>query len=131
MFSPRKIHLKKLSGYTTNVLECLKDLVEVQFSNLAPWKIFFPFLPWNSCLQRQLCLEKSVKVKTSISMNFVAKCCQPPGILGDFAVDCWKFIDFIRPGILRPSPCTDKKWNSPLSACTAHCQPVLHIPRVP
>ena len=47
-------------------------------------------------------------------MNFVAKCCQPPGILGDFAVDRWKFIDFTRPGILRPSPCTDKKWNSPL-----------------
>ena len=43
-------------------------------------------------------------------MNFVAKCCQPPGILGDFAVDRWKFIDFTRPGILRPSPCTDKKW---------------------
>ena len=37
-------------------------------------------------------------------MNFVAKCCQPPGILGDFAVDRWKFIDFTRPGILRPSP---------------------------
>ena len=47
-------------------------------------------------------------------MNFVAKCCQPPGILGDFAVDRWKFIDFTRPGILRPSPYTDKKWNSPL-----------------
>ena len=47
-------------------------------------------------------------------MNFVAKCCQPPGILGDFAVDRWKFIDFTRPGILRPSPCTDKKWNSPM-----------------
>ena len=46
-------------------------------------------------------------------MNFVAKCCQPPGILGDFVVDRWKFIDFTRPGILRPSPCTDKKWNSP------------------
>ena len=88
--------------------------MKVQFSNLAPWKMFFPFLPWNSCLQRQLCLEKSVKVKISISMNFVAKCCQPPGILGDFAVDRWKFIDFTRPGILRPSPCTDKKWNSPL-----------------
>ena len=42
-------------------------------------------------------------------MNFVAKCCQPPGILGDFAVDRWKLIDFTRPGILRPSPCTDKK----------------------
>ena len=89
--------------------------MEVQFSNLAPWKIFFPFLPWNSCFQRQLCLEKSVKVKISISMNFVAKCCQPPGILGDFAVDRWKFIDFTGPGILRPSPCTDKKWNSPLN----------------
>ena len=76
--------------------------------------MFFPFLPWNSCLQRQLCLEKSVKAKISISMNFVAKCCQPPGILGDFAVDRWKFIDFTRPGILRPSPCTDKKWNSPI-----------------
>ena len=37
-------------------------------------------------------------------MNFVAKCCQPPGILGDFAVDRWKFIDFTRPRILRPSP---------------------------
>ena len=49
-------------------------------------------------------------------MNFVAKCCQPPGILGDFAVDRWKFIDFTRPGILRPSPCTDKKWNSPMIA---------------
>ena len=49
-------------------------------------------------------------------MNFVAKCCQPPGILGDFAVDRWKFIDFTRPGILRPSPCTDKKWNSPMKA---------------
>ena len=47
-------------------------------------------------------------------MNFVAKCCQPPGILGDLAVDRWKFIDFTRPGILRPSPCTDKKWNSPI-----------------
>ena len=46
-------------------------------------------------------------------MNFVAKCCQPPGILGDFAVDRWKFIDFTRPGILRSPPCTDKKWNSP------------------
>ena len=78
--------------------------MEVQFFNLAPWKIFFSFLA----------LEKSVKVKMSISMNFVAKCCQPPGILGDFAVDRWKFIDFTRPGILRPSPCTDKKWNSPL-----------------
>ena len=31
-------------------------------------------------------------------MNFVAKCCQPPGILGDFAVDRWKFIGFTRPG---------------------------------
>ena len=41
-------------------------------------------------------------------MNFVAKCCQPPGILGDFAVDHWKFIDFTRPGILRPPPCMDK-----------------------
>ena len=79
-------------------------------------KYFFPFLPWNSCLQRQLCLEKPVKVKISIAMNFVAKCCQPPGILGDFAVDRWKFIGFTRPGILRPSPCTDKKWNSPLDA---------------
>ena len=47
-------------------------------------------------------------------MNFVAKCCQPPGILGDFAVDRWNFIDFIRPGILRPFPCTDKKWNRPM-----------------
>ena len=47
-------------------------------------------------------------------MNFVAKCCQPPGILGDFAVDRWKLIDFTRPGILRPPPCTDKKWNSPM-----------------
>ena len=47
-------------------------------------------------------------------MNFVSKCCQPPGILGDFAVDHWKFIDFTRPGILCPSPFTDKKWNSPL-----------------
>ena len=47
-------------------------------------------------------------------MNFVAKGCQPPGILGDFAVDRWKFIDFTRPGILRPSSCTDKKWNSPM-----------------
>ena len=37
-----------------------------------------------------------------------------PGILGDFAVDRWKFIDFTRPGILRPSSCTDKKWNSPI-----------------
>ena len=46
-------------------------------------------------------------------MNFVAKFCQPPGILGDFAVDRWKLIDFTRSGILRPSPCTDKKWNSP------------------
>ena len=46
-------------------------------------------------------------------MNFVAKCCQPPRILGDFAVDRWKFIDFTRLGILRPSLCTDKKWNSP------------------
>ena len=88
--------------------------MEVQFSNLAPWKIFFPFLLWNSCFQWQLCLEKSVKVKYSISMNFVVKCCQPPGILGDFAVDRWKFIDFTRSGILRPSPCTDKKWNSPI-----------------
>ena len=88
--------------------------MEVQFSNLLPSKFFFPFLPWNSCLQRQLCVEKSVKAKISISMNFVAKCCQPPGILGDFAVDCWKFIGFTRPGILRPSPCTDKKWNSPM-----------------
>ena len=51
-------------------------------------------------------------------MNFVAKCCQPPGILGDFAVDRWKFIDFTRPGILRLSPCTDKKWNSPLEGNT-------------
>ena len=67
-------------------------------------------------MQRQLCLEKSVKVKISISMNFVAKCCQPPGILEDFAVDRWKFIDFTRPGILRPSPCTDKKWNSPVQS---------------
>ena len=49
-------------------------------------------------------------------MNFVAKCCQPPGILGDFAVDRWKFTDFTRPGILRPSPCTDKKWNSLLES---------------
>ena len=49
-------------------------------------------------------------------MNFVAKFCQPPGILGDFAVDRRKFIDFTRPGILRPSPCTDKKWNSPMLA---------------
>ena len=48
-------------------------------------------------------------------MNFVAKCCQPLGILGDFAVDRWKFIDFTRPGILHPSPCMDKKWNSPLN----------------
>ena len=89
--------------------------MEVQFSNLAG-KYFFPFLPWNSCLQRQLCLEKSVKVKYSISMNFVANCFQPPGILGDFAIDRWKFIDFTRPGILRPSPCTDKKWNSPMES---------------
>ena len=65
-------------------------------------------------MQRQLCLEKSVKIKISISMNFVAKCCQPLGILGDFAVDRWKFIDFKRPGILRPSPCTNTEWNSPL-----------------
>ena len=71
-------------------------------------------------MQRQLCLEKSVKVKISISMNFVAKCCQPPGILGDFAVDCWKFIDFTRPGILRPFPCTDKNG-------IAHCETaVMH-----
>ena len=51
-------------------------------------------------------------------MNFVAKCCQPPGILGDFAVDRWKFIGFTRPGILRLSPCTDKKWNTPLHTIT-------------
>ena len=89
--------------------------MEVQLSNLTPWKIFFPFLPWNSCLQRQLCLEKSVKVKISISINFVVKSCQPPRILGDFPVDPWKFIDFTRLGILRLSSCTDKKWNSPLS----------------
>ena len=50
-------------------------------------------------------------------MNFLAKGCQPPGILGDFAIDRWKFIDFTRPGILRPSPCTDKKWNSPFADC--------------
>ena len=37
-----------------------------------------------------------------------------PWNFGKFAVGRWKFIDFTRPGILRPSPCTDKKWNSPL-----------------
>ena len=43
--------------------------MKVQFSNLALWKIFFPFLPWSSCLEQQLCLEKSVKVKISIPMD--------------------------------------------------------------
>ena len=50
-------------------------------------------------------------------MNFVAKCCQPPGILEDFAVDRWKFIDFTRPGILSPSPVRIKNG-------IAQCQPV-------
>ena len=54
-------------------------------------------------------------------MNFVAKCCQPTGILGDFAVDRWKFIDFTRPGILRPSPCTDKKNG------IAHCSKAIYL----
>ena len=57
-----------------------------------------------SCPGNLVCRDNSLKVKISISMNFVAKCCQPPGILGDFAVDRWKFIDFTMPGILSPSP---------------------------
>ena len=60
-------------------------------------------------------------------MNFFAKCCQPPGILGDFAVDRWKFKDFTRPGILRPSPCTDKKWNSPLHKQLSICKHTVVI----
>ena len=69
-------------------------------------------------MQRQLCLEKSVKIKISISVNFVAKCRQTPGILRDFAADCWKFTDFIRPGILRPSPVQIKNG-------IAHCEGVF------
>ena len=88
--------------------------MEVQFSSPTPWKTFFSFLALEFLLAVTTLPGKISKVKISISMNFVAKCCQPPGILGDFAVDRWKFIDFTRPGILRPSPCTDKKWNSPI-----------------